>query len=245
MTAPGVRWGDGMISAPGFPPAPPGPARGFIFDLDGTIVDNMPIHAEAFGIFVTRHGLPPLTPEDRRRLDGRRNREIFPDLFGRALSEDELRLFADEKESLYRQLSVGRLVPLRGFELLLSMLDARRIPTAIATSAPPENVTHTLRELRLSSRFTRITRGDQVRRGKPYPDVFLACATLMMVPPECCVAFEDAPAGITAVKAAGMTAVAVSTSFARDVFCSQEPRPDVIVADFEDFVAGPGGHLIG
>jgi len=233
-----------MRPASDCPPAPLGPARGFIFDLDGTIVDNMPIHAEAFGIFVTRHGLPGLTPEDRRRLDGRRNREIFPDLFGRALSEDELRLFADEKESLYRELSVGRLVALRGFEPLLSVLEARRVPVAIATSAPPENVTHTLRELRLSSRLTRIMRGDQVRRGKPYPDVFLACAALMMVPPERCVAFEDAPAGITAVKAAGMTGVAITTSFSRDVFCSQDPRPDLVVADFEEFVAGPGGSLI-
>jgi beta-phosphoglucomutase len=234
-----------MPTPSGSTPAPPGLARGFIFDLDGTIVDNMPIHAEAFGIFVTRHGLSPLTPEDRRRLDGRRNREIFPDLFGRTLSEDELRLFAGEKESLYRELSVGRLVPLRGFEQLLSMLESRRIPAAIATSAPPENVTHTLRELRLSSRLTRITRGDQVRRGKPYPDVFLASAALMGVPPECCVAFEDAPAGITAVKAAGMTAVAITTSFSRDVFRSYEPWPDVIVADFEEFVGGPGGQLIG
>ena len=52
-----------------------------------------------------------------------------------------------------------------------------------------------------------------MRRGKPYPDVFLASAALMEMPPECCVAFEDAPAGITAVKAAGMTAVTITTSF--------------------------------
>ena len=233
-----------MTTPSGFAPAPSGPARGFIFDIDGTIVDNMPIHAEAFGIFVARHGLPRLTPEDRRRLDGKRNREIFPDLFGRALSEDELRVFADEKESLYRELSVGRLVPLRGFEHLLSMLDSRQIPVAIATSAPPENVTHTLRELHLNSRLTRIMRGDQVRRGKPYPDVFLASAALLAVPPEGCVAFEDAPIGITAVKAAGMTAVAITTSFSSDVFRSHEPRPDLIVADFEEFVDGPGGRLI-
>ena len=51
--------------------------RGAIFDLDGTIVDNMPVHVEAFAIFVGRHGLPPLTLNDRKRLDGRRNRDIF------------------------------------------------------------------------------------------------------------------------------------------------------------------------
>ena len=56
--------------------------RGVVFDLDGTLVDNMPIHAEAFSIFSTRHGLPPLTLEDRARLDGKRNRDIFPARLG-------------------------------------------------------------------------------------------------------------------------------------------------------------------
>ena len=52
-----------------------------IFDIDGTIVDNMHLHAEAFAVFAQRHGLAALTPDDRARLDGRRNSEIFPILF--------------------------------------------------------------------------------------------------------------------------------------------------------------------
>ena len=58
-------------------------------------------------------------------------------------------------------------------------------------------------------------------------------------------AFEDAPAGIAAVKAAGMIAVAVTTSFPRDVFRAHEPWPDLTVADFEEFLGGPGRPLIG
>ena len=57
--------------------------RAVIFDIDGTIVDNMHLHAEAFAVFAERHGLPPLTNDDRARLDGRRNSEIFPILFKR------------------------------------------------------------------------------------------------------------------------------------------------------------------
>jgi beta-phosphoglucomutase len=217
--------------------------RGAIFDLDGTIVDNMPIHVEAFAIFAERHGLPPLTLDDRKRLDGRRNSEIFPDLFGRPLTEADQQAFAEEKEALYRGLSVGRLTPVNGLIRLLDRLDARAVPVAIATSAPPENVTHTLAELGLSSRLACIVRGDQVTRGKPFPDVFLAAATRLGVAPVDCVAFEDAPAGIIAARAAGMRTVAVSNSFTPDVFLAPSVGADVVVRDFEEYLAGPGGWL--
>ncbi len=219
--------------------------QGAIFDLDGTIVDNMPIHAEAFAIFAARHGLPPLTPADRRRLDGKRNRDIFPDLFGRPLDEAQLAAYADEKESLYRSLSRGRLSPLAGLEQLLARLDAAGARVAIATSAPTQNVRHTLAELGLTSRFPTIARSDQVPRGKPWPDVFLEAARQLDVPPSACVAFEDAPIGIAAAAAAGMTTVAVATSFAPAIFLASSPAPDWIVSDFGEFLEGPALSILG
>ena len=211
--------------------------RGAIFDLDGTIVDNMPVHAEAFAIFVERHGLRPLTLDDRKRLDGRRNRDIFPDLFGRELTDAEQAAFAHEKEALYRELSVGRLAPAAGFLRLLDRLDAHAIPVAVATSAPPDTVAHTLAELGLTSRLTNIIRGDQVLRGKPFPDVFLAAAKRLGVPPVDCVAFEDAPIGVIAARNAGMTAVAVASSFPADVFLAPEVGAALVVRDFDEYLA--------
>ncbi|HET8647103.1 MAG TPA: HAD hydrolase-like protein, partial [Vicinamibacteria bacterium] len=55
-----------------------GRPQGAIFDLDGTLVDNMALHAQAFVRFCGRHGLPPFTTDMRRRFDGKRNRDIFP-----------------------------------------------------------------------------------------------------------------------------------------------------------------------
>src|SRR6476619_1084963 len=147
-----------------------------IFDLDGTVVDNMHLHAEAFGLFAGRHGLPPLTPADRVTLDGRRNSEIFPILFGRPMERDEWRAYEDEKEGLYRELSKGRLTPVPGFLRLLDLLDRLAVPVAVATSAPEPNVSHTLAEIGLAARFPIIVRGDEVGRGKPAPDVFLVAA---------------------------------------------------------------------
>lgn len=196
----------------------------------------MAVHAEAFAIFVTRHGLPPLTMADRARLDGKRNRDIFPDLFGGPLDEEVLQSYIREKESLYRELSRERLRPLPGLVPLLDMLDAASIPTAIATSAPAENVVHTLHELRLGDRLTRIVRSDSVARGKPFPDVFLAAATLLGVAPDACLAFEDAPAGLQAARAAGMGCVGVTTAFSAEELVAHDAAPDLAVRDYDEFL---------
>jgi beta-phosphoglucomutase len=196
----------------------------------------MEVHAKAFATFVERHGLPPLTQADRARLDGKRNRDIFPDLFGRPLEEPFLQACIHEKESLYRELSRGRLQPMPGLVALLDRLDSARIPAAIATSAPADNVAHNLAELGLGGRLTHVVRSDEVARGKPFPDVFLAAARLIGVVPARCLVFEDAPAGLQAAHAAGMPCVAVTTSFATDALNSHGINPDLAVRDFEDFL---------
>jgi beta-phosphoglucomutase len=218
---------------------------GAVFDLDGTVLDNMPFHIEAFNAFAARHGLPALTLERRKWMDGKRNRDIFPGLFERELSADELEAMAEEKESLYRSLSVGRLRPLTGLLRLLDLLDARGVPVAIATSAPLANVDHTLRELGFTSRFPVIARSDTVPRGKPFPDVFLEAARLLGAPPGSCLAFEDAPAGIVAAREAGMLCVAIASSYPRDVLADTLPPPHWVVADYDEFLAGPGAPLVG
>jgi beta-phosphoglucomutase-like phosphatase (HAD superfamily) len=88
-----------------------------------------------------------------------------------------------------------------------------------------------------------VVRSDSVPRGKPYPDVFLAAAAAIRVAPERCLAFEDAPLGLLAARAAGMTCVAVTTSFSAEAFASHGASPDAAVADFEAYVAGPGRWL--
>lgn len=210
--------------------------KAVIFDIDGTIVDNMHLHAEAFAVFAERHGLPALIAADRARLDGRRNSEIFPILFKRDVPREEWQAYEHEKESLYRELSRGRLTPMKGLHDFIARLRADGIGVALATSAPEPNVAHTLSELGLTDDFPIIVRGDQVPRGKPAPDVFLEAARRLGVQPADCLVFEDAPMGVEAGKAAGMVVVALTTSFTEDHFRSLPLAPDLVCADFDAFL---------
>jgi beta-phosphoglucomutase len=218
--------------------------RAVVFDLDGTLVDNMPLHAQAFERFAEAHDLPPLTMDLRRRIDGKRNSEIFPMLFEREMSMDEVLQFEDEKEGAYRQISRGRLVPVRGALTMLARLEAVGIGVAVATSAPLKNVQHTLAETGLDARVAIIARGDEVPRGKPFPDVFALAAERLRVPADECLAFEDAPIGVAAAIGAGMVCVGVATTFSLEQFHAQIPAPHAVVADYEAFLDGPGRWLL-
>lgn len=211
--------------------------RAVVFDLDGTLVDNMAWHTRAFDAFLARRGRDPLSIAWRRRIDGKRNREIFPMLFDRLLTDDEIGAFEDEKEGMYRTLSRGELRALPGAAALIDRLREVGIRVAVATSAPAPNVEHTLREIDLAGRIDSIARGDQVPYGKPAPDVFLRAATLLGVPPSACLAFEDAPIGVAAAKAAGMQCIAITSTFTPDVFAASDPPPDWSCPDFDAYLA--------
>ncbi|WP_291980844.1 HAD family phosphatase [Luteitalea sp.] len=217
--------------------------RAVVFDLDGTLVDNMSLHAQAFERFAEAHGLPPLTMDLRRRIDGKRNSEIFPMLFEREMSMDEMLQLEEDKEGAYRQLSRGRLVPVRGALTLLARLEAHGIGVAVATSAPLKNVVHTFAETGLDARLTIIARGDEVPRGKPFPDVFALAAQRLQVPPDECLAFEDAPIGVAAAVGAGMVCVGVATTFSVEQFNAHIPAPHAVLTDYEAFLEGPGAWL--
>jgi beta-phosphoglucomutase-like phosphatase (HAD superfamily) len=84
--------------------------------------------------------------------------------------------------------------------------------------------------------FSIVVRADQVGRGKPAPDVFLEAARQLGVEPEECLAFEDAPMGVAAAYAAGMPVVGLTTSFSAAQFQALPNPPNLVCADFDDFL---------
>jgi beta-phosphoglucomutase len=182
-----------------------------IFDLDGTLVDNMRFHVQAWVAMSRSLGLEAPAERFEREFNGRRNEEIFPALLGRPVPPEELALLAERKEAHYRELYAPHLVPARGARELLSRLRGAGFRLAVASAAPHANRAFVLDGLALRPLFSQVLGAEDVTRGKPAPDLFLAAARALQVEPAACIVFEDAVNGVLAARAAGMLAVGVSS----------------------------------
>ena len=187
------------------------PLRAVVFDMDGTLVDNMVFHNQAWVTLARKLGLS-LTAEDfQNHHAGKKNEEILPALLGRPLPHDEMTRLADEKENHYRTLYRPHLKLHRGAEAFITRLREAHIPIAIATAAPHGNRELVLDGLGIRSLFDRVVGAEEVTRGKPAPDIFLAAAKALGVDPSTCLAFEDAFLGVMSARAAGMPVVGITT----------------------------------
>jgi beta-phosphoglucomutase len=204
----------GAIDRPGIlgPAMSDPPVRAVLFDLDGTLVDNMAAHARAW-VETARSLGRALTAETvQRDFAGRRNDELFPMLLGRPVGPDELALLADAKEARYRELYRPHLCPLAGAEALLDGLRRRGVRCAVASAAPAPNRAFVLDGLGWRGRFDAVVGAEEVARGKPFPDLFLRAAERVGVEPAACLVFEDATLGVQAAQAAGMRVCGITTA---------------------------------
>jgi beta-phosphoglucomutase len=205
-----------------------------IFDMDGTIVDNMNVHHRAWQHLLAQLGHEWSLVEIKDRVWGK-NEEIFERLFPGKYSPEEVRELADGKERHYVELYRNEIVMLDGLEPLLIDARARGLKLGIATAAPPICVEFVREALDLTRFFDVIVDAAQVVRGKPHPEVFLQTAGELRVSPERCVVFEDAPIGVEAAHGAAMSAYVILTTHSREEFA---PYSNVagFVRDFKPFL---------
>jgi beta-phosphoglucomutase family hydrolase len=209
----------------------PSQIAALVFDMDGTLVDNMRYHEQSWVEFFKRRGRD-IDPESFfKQTAGRHNREIMLDWIGASLTQEELAALAEEKESLYRELYAPHRKAVIGFEAFAVQARAAGLKLAVATSAPPANVAFILDALDLRKYFDVVVDSSGVKRGKPHPDIYLAAARQLAVPAECCIAFEDAPAGVASAQAAGMPCVVLTTYLPARAF-AQHRNSLVCVPDF-------------
>jgi beta-phosphoglucomutase len=215
------------------------PFKALIFDMDGTIVDNMRFHNQGWALWFGARGVPFDEDGFFARTAGRSNREIlrehFPDETDAALDA-----FGEEKEAFYRKAYRPHVAPLAGLLPLMTAADGRSVPMAVGTAAPPGNIEVVLDTLALRPRFRTIVSPSQGFRGKPHPDMFLAAAERMGVQPADCLVFEDAPLGVEAAANAGMQAVALLTMLKADDFA----RFGNVIAAVPDFTALDASALL-
>jgi mannitol-1-/sugar-/sorbitol-6-phosphatase len=194
------------------------PVSAIIFDLDGVLANSIAVVEEAWKLWSAYHGLDFETV--MRVMHGRRKTEILsivaPHL-DPAVEVDRLMSLEEER--------IAGVKPIPGAAALVAQVPADR--WAIATSGERRGALARLKQVGITPPAVLIAAED-VRCGKPNPEPYLKAAQGLGIPPEQCLVFEDAPAGIEASRAAGMTAVAVLTTY----MASEFGHAHAIIPDF-------------
>lgn len=190
------------------------PFDALIFDMDGTLVNNMAYHEKAWMAFLKKKGVNMTKEEFEEKHYGTID-EVVPRILGNHLSGEEIKQLGEEKEALYRELYQPHIQEIKGLSPFLKTLRQRAVPMALATMGDRKNIAFTLENLQLQSFFEVIVSGEEVEKGKPDPEIFLKAATRLEVSPERCLVFEDSKSGIQAARNANMQVVALATTLPR------------------------------
>lgn len=186
--------------------------KAVIWDLDGTLINSVDHHWEAWREVMAEEQIT-LSFEDFVADFGKRNDEILRGRINPSMSDSEVARIALAKEEKYRRsIRTKGLVLLPGAQRWLEWLQENGWRQALGTSAPRGNIDAVFDVLGIERFFDAVMSSEQVRAGKPAPDVFLAAAERMQVAPEHCIVVEDAPAGIEAARRAGLKSVGVLTT---------------------------------
>ena len=188
-----------------------------IFDMDGTMVDNMMVHHLAWQKKLAELGLNLTLDEVIATCYGK-NDEILQRLFGDKYTFEERDRISYEKEAVYREVFKKDLKLIDGLGEMLEKAYQLSIPMGIGTAARPENVDYVLDNLNIRHYFKAIVTSADVDKGKPDPSVFFMVADILKVKYNNCLVFEDSPTGAKTAVNAGMKAIILTTTHKTEEF---------------------------
>jgi len=185
-------------------------ARAVLWDLDGTLIDSEELHWTSWRETMAKEGVA-LTRAEFLIQFGQRNEVGLHRWLGAAATPERVQKIASAKEERYRELIRTRgISPLPGVTAWVHRLHDDGWLQAVASSAPRVNINAVLEALNATKVFQGIVSGNDVRCGKPDPEVYLKAAASVGVPPERCIVVEDAPAGVEGARRAGIRSIGVN-----------------------------------
>lgn len=182
----------------------------FIFDMDGTLVDNMGFHAKSWAALFEEHGITENADEFLHKTAGKTFWETLPQVFG-DISMDRMLELTRWKEDVYQKLFEPHRKLIAGLDAFLVRASELGIKMAVATAASPRNVDFILDGLAIRNTFGAVVTSADVSNGKPDPEIFLKSAERLGVKPAFCIVFEDAFGGFTAADRAGMKSIGIAS----------------------------------
>jgi HAD superfamily hydrolase (TIGR01509 family) len=195
--------------------------KAFIFDLNGTMIDDMQYHEHAWFDILNNDLKAGLTWDEVKVQMYGKNGELLERIFGvNHFSPEKITELSIEKERRYQKAYLPNLSLIKGLGQFLEKTEQAGIPMAIGTAAIPFNIDFVLDNLNIRHYFKAIVSADNVTISKPDPETFSRCAELLKVPPGNCLVFEDSPKGVEAARNAGMSSVVLTTMHASEEFAN-------------------------
>jgi len=186
--------------------------KAFLFDLNGTMIDDMSYHADAWHDLLNNDLKRNFSRGEVEEQMYGKNSEVLTRLFGkRKFSPMRMDELSYEKEKRYQQAYRPHLALINGLDAFMRKAKQHGIAMGIGSAAIPFNIDFVLDNLQIRDYFTAIVSADDVDVSKPDPETFLKAARLLQVKPAECIVFEDAPKGVEAAQNAGMKSVVLTT----------------------------------
>jgi beta-phosphoglucomutase len=208
--------------------------KAFIFDLNGTMIDDMHYHAKAWFDILNNNLNANLTYDEVKKQMYGKNEELLERVFGKNhFSEEEMKKISMQKEHSYQSAFLPELKLIKGLDEFLQIAYNKNILLAIASAAIPFNIDFVLDNLHIRHYFKVIVSADDVAVSKPHPEVFLKAAQLLNVDPKNCIVFEDAPKGVEAAANAGIQTVVITTTHQQNEFAEYK-NVVAFVKDYTD-----------
>jgi beta-phosphoglucomutase len=194
-------------------------AKALIFDLNGTMIDDMSFHILVWQKIVNDLGANLSVEEVKKQCYGK-NGDLLERVFPGKFTDAEKVAIGIKKENTYQEIYKPHLKLILGLNAFLQKANAQNIPMAIGSAAIMFNINFVLDNLNIGHYFKAIVSADDVAESKPHPETFTKCADELGVAFQDCIVFEDAPKGVECAANAGMQCVVLTTMHPKEDFAA-------------------------